>query len=105
MTIIVLLFFKQVGIGDKYIQQDEDDQEVAFQKAFTLEALVSVIGMLLVLLTAPLTAIVWGDDRLLAATIAFAFLVPAWALQMPISSCTGRCATAGRPRCSRSSRS
>ena len=32
-----LLWLKQVGIGDKYVQQDEADQELAFQKAFTLE--------------------------------------------------------------------
>ena len=30
---------KLIGIGDKYIQQDEADQELAFQKAFTLDAL------------------------------------------------------------------
>ena len=33
-----LFWFKQVGVGDKYVQQDEPDQELAFQKAFTLEA-------------------------------------------------------------------
>ena len=33
-----LFWFKQVGIADKYVQQDEADQELAFQKAFTLEA-------------------------------------------------------------------
>ena len=32
-----LLWLKQVGIGDKYVQQDDDDQERAFQLAFTLE--------------------------------------------------------------------
>ena len=43
-----LLWLRQVGIGDKYIQQDEDDQEVAFQKAFTLELMFT--GALVVLL-------------------------------------------------------
>ena len=32
-----LIWLKEVGIGDKYVQQDEADQELAFQKAFTLE--------------------------------------------------------------------
>ena len=32
-----LLWLKQVGIGDKYVQQEDDDQELAFQQAFTLE--------------------------------------------------------------------
>ena len=31
------LWLKQVGIGDKYVQQDDSDQELAFQKAFMLE--------------------------------------------------------------------
>lgn len=84
VTLIVLLFFKQVGIGDKYVQQDEDDQELAFQKAFTLEAVVCAIGTVLVLVSAPVAALAWGDDRLLLATAVFAFVVPAWALQMPI---------------------
>src|SRR3954454_5574047 len=36
-TLITLVTLKQVGIADKYIQQNEPDQEAAFQKAFTLE--------------------------------------------------------------------
>src|SRR5688572_12246977 len=36
-TLITLSWLKQLGIGDKYIQQNEPDQELAFQKAFTLE--------------------------------------------------------------------
>ena len=38
MSLGTLVWLKQVGIGDKYIQQDEGDQERAFQKAFTLES-------------------------------------------------------------------
>src|SRR3954451_294398 len=34
-----LLWLKQAGVGDKYIQQDDDDQEEAFQRAFPLEAM------------------------------------------------------------------
>ena len=41
-TLITLVWLKQVGIGDKYIQQDEPDQELAFQKAFTLELALSI---------------------------------------------------------------
>ena len=45
------LWLKQVGIGDKYVQQDESDQELAFQKAFTLELTLS--GLFLLLLFPP----------------------------------------------------
>ena len=34
-----LLWLKQAGVGDKYVQQDDADQEEAFQRAFTLEAM------------------------------------------------------------------
>ena len=84
VMMMLLLFFKQVGIGDRYVQQDEADQELAFQKAFTLEAIFSAVATVIVVAAAPLIALVYGDDRLLGATLAFAALVPAWALQMPI---------------------
>ena len=41
----VLARLKMVGISDKYIQQEEPDQELAFQKAFTLEILITVAAM------------------------------------------------------------
>ena len=41
-TLITLVWLKQVGISDKYIQQHEADQELAFQKAFTLELALSI---------------------------------------------------------------
>ena len=34
-----LLWLKQAGVGDKYVQQNDADQEAAFQRAFTLEAM------------------------------------------------------------------
>jgi hypothetical protein len=37
VSLSTLVWFKQAGIGDKYIQQNEPDQESAFQQAFTLE--------------------------------------------------------------------
>src|SRR4051812_33855059 len=38
-TLITLSWLKQVGVSDKYVQQDDPDEEHAFQKAFTLELL------------------------------------------------------------------
>ena len=37
LAITIITVIKQVTVGDKYIQQDETDQELAFQRAFTLE--------------------------------------------------------------------
>src|SRR4051795_13346672 len=43
-----LFWFKDVGVSDKYVQQDEADQELAFQKAFTMEAAMTAIFTLIV---------------------------------------------------------
>src|ERR687896_639958 len=34
-----LIWLKQVGIGDKYVQEATDDPELAYQRAFTIDAL------------------------------------------------------------------
>src|SRR5437899_2930144 len=50
VTLGLLARLKVVGIGEKYIQQDEEDQELAFQHAFTMEALVTaIVGVVLLL--------------------------------------------------------
>src|SRR3954466_2733173 len=66
ISLVTLLWLKQVGIGDKYIQQDEEDQEAAFQKAFTLEAVLT--GAVVVLLAAalPLIAKLYGVHEIIA---------------------------------------
>jgi O-antigen/teichoic acid export membrane protein len=77
---------KQVGIGDKYIQQDDPDDEAAFQKAFTLEAIMT--GGMVVLLAAatPLLALIYRAPQivlpglvLLVSLIGGIFQTPVWA--------------------------
>ena len=43
VSIGTLFWLKQVGIGDKYVQQDEPDQELAFQRAFSLEVVLTAL--------------------------------------------------------------
>ena len=45
VVLVSLLWLKQVGIGDKYVQQREGDQALAFQKAFTLELAFNALFM------------------------------------------------------------
>jgi len=80
-----LLWLRQVGIGDKYIQQDDDDQEVAFQKAFTLELMFTGALAALLTLSLPVFALVYGIPELIApglvliaALIAGVFQTPLW---------------------------
>jgi O-antigen/teichoic acid export membrane protein len=82
-TIGVLATLKMVGIGDKYIQQEEPDQELAFQKAFTLELLVSAITIVPLLAVLPVVAVVYGHWNLVAPGAVLLSVLIAYALQAP----------------------
>ncbi|MBA2348960.1 MAG: oligosaccharide flippase family protein, partial [Solirubrobacterales bacterium] len=77
-------WLKQVGIDDRYIQQDDPDQELAFQQAFTLEALFNGMLAVLLLIAVPLMALAYGESRILWPGIALLGLLPAVTLQVPI---------------------
>lgn len=77
-------WLKQVGIGDKYIQQDESDQELAFQKAFTLELLFNAVILAVLLAALPLFAAIYGRWEIVLPGLAAATVLPALALQTPI---------------------
>lgn len=75
---------RYVGIGDRFVQQDEQDQEAEFQRAFTMELFVSTavaaIGAVVLLVVAAaydIPAVVEPGLVLLAA-------IPLGALQMPL---------------------
>lgn len=75
---------KDVGIVDKYIQQDDPDEEVAFQRAFTLEALLTG-GMGLVLAAAtPLLAWAYHTPQMVLPGLIALLALPAGVLQTPI---------------------
>lgn len=74
----------QAGIVDKYIQQDDPDEELAFQKAFTLEAiLMGGVGVLLAIVT-PLLAIIYRTPEMIAPGLVSLLAIPGTVLQTPI---------------------
>lgn len=75
---------KLAAVSDKYVQQSEPDQERAFQKAFTLDLLSALILMAVMLVLAPVLALLYGQHELLLPGLALALLLPALALQSPI---------------------
>jgi PST family polysaccharide transporter len=79
-----LLWLKQVGVGDKYIQQRDDDQERAFQLAFTLELALCAVFLVLVLALVPLMVLVYGEPQLLAPGLVCSLAIVGAALQTPI---------------------
>jgi O-antigen/teichoic acid export membrane protein len=84
VTLSTVLFLKQAGIGDKFVQQDEPDQELAFQKAFTLELAFTGAWTLLFAAAVPLVVLVYGEPKLLVPGLVLVLILPAGALQAPL---------------------
>jgi hypothetical protein len=79
-----LSWLKQVGIDDKYVQQDEADQERAFQRAFTLELIVQALFGQLILAAIPIVVLAYGETKVVAPALVLLALLPAAVLQTPI---------------------
>jgi O-antigen/teichoic acid export membrane protein len=79
-----LTWLKQVGLGEKYVQQEEADQEAAFQKAFTLELVANGLLMVALLVAIPIAVAAYGQHRIVAPALAVVAVIPAYALQTPI---------------------
>jgi O-antigen/teichoic acid export membrane protein len=75
---------KQVGVGDKYIQQDDPDEEVAFQKAFTLEAIITGSFWVLLMVATPVLALVYRAPQIVAPGLVTLLAIPGAILQTPI---------------------
>ena len=84
VTLNTLGWLKQIGIGDKYVQQDEEDQERAFQKAFTLEVIFNAIFIVLLVGLLPVVAEVYGEPKLILPGLVLLAVLPAGVLQIPI---------------------
>jgi O-antigen/teichoic acid export membrane protein len=80
MTIVAL---RRVGIDEAFVQERATDERDEFARAFTVELGLGLVGALLIAALAPLLAAVYDDDRLLALTLAVAYLPLAFALQAP----------------------
>jgi O-antigen/teichoic acid export membrane protein len=80
----VLARLKVVGISDKYVQQEEPDQELAFQRAFTLELLVTAAAMVPIAAALPVVAVVYGHWKLVPPGLVLLSVLIANALQAPL---------------------
>jgi O-antigen/teichoic acid export membrane protein len=85
ITIIMTLsWLKEIGVADKFIQQAEADQEAAYQKAFTLELLLSLAFFALVVVALPLYALAYGRSEIIVPGIVLAASVPLSAFESPV---------------------
>jgi len=83
VSVITLIVFKEVGISDKFIQQSESDQEVAFQKAFTLNLLWTLPFFFVALGGIPIFALIYGRPDIIAPGSVLALAVLASGLSSP----------------------
>jgi O-antigen/teichoic acid export membrane protein len=77
-------FLKEGVVGDKYVQQDEADQERAFQRAFTLEAILNLILLVIAVAVLPLVALAYGQPEVLLPGLVLLIALPAATLQSPL---------------------
>ena len=82
--VITLAWLKQVGISDKYIQQDDADQELAFQKAFTLELAYTAIFYVFLLGALPIFALAYGRWDIVLPAFVLSLVLPIGAFTAPI---------------------
>ena len=80
-TAMTLVELKRVGIDEAFVQQSEPEQELEFQKAFTVELTLSVFVSVMIALLAPILAAIYDDWQLLPLTLAVAYLPVGFALQ------------------------
>jgi O-antigen/teichoic acid export membrane protein len=84
LTILVTLsWLKELGIMDKYVQQSEGDQRLAWQKAFTLELYSSLVFVVVVAAVLPLYALAYDRTEIIVPALVLSLSVPLFALQAP----------------------
>ncbi len=83
VTVVTLLSLKQVGIDEAFVQQDSDNQEVAFQHAFSIDLTLSAGFALLVVALSPVIGLIYGDWSLTPLMLALSLLPLLFALQAP----------------------
>ncbi|MGI8945510.1 MAG: oligosaccharide flippase family protein [Thermoleophilaceae bacterium] len=82
--IVTLSFLSELGVGDKYIQQSEPDQRLAFDRAFTLNLIVNLGFTVVMLAAVPLLAVVYGQPDIVAPGLVLALAMPAAGLLSPL---------------------
>jgi O-antigen/teichoic acid export membrane protein len=79
-----LLWLAQLGIDDKYVQQDHPDQEKAFQLAFTLQCMLAALFMVILAVGVPLFAIAYDKPEIIAPGLVLTLAMPTAALDTPL---------------------
>ncbi|MFL5886426.1 MAG: oligosaccharide flippase family protein [Thermoleophilaceae bacterium] len=74
-ALFVVAFIKDAGLSDKFIQQDEEDQERAFQRFFSLDLLLSFAVIVLAVIALPIFALAYGKADIIAPGLVLSLAV------------------------------
>ncbi len=84
VALAALLWLKEVGLQDKYVQQEEGDQALAFQRAFTLNLLWTGLFCVLIVIAMPLFGLLYGRSEIVLPGMVLALAVLGTAFHTPI---------------------
>jgi O-antigen/teichoic acid export membrane protein len=84
ITIGTLTWLKEIGVSEKFVQQDEEDQERAFQKAFTFDLMTNAALMVLMLALLPVFAVAYDQWDLILPGLLIIATLPAYSLRAPM---------------------
>ena len=84
MSLSTLVWLKQAGVGDKFIQQDEEDQALAFQRAFTIELILTAACVGLIVLALPVIVLIYDLPRLVLPSLIVALALLVSVFQAPL---------------------
>ena len=82
-AVLTVLLIKNVGIADRFIQQEEEDQERAFQKAFTINFLLGVLAVALAGIALPIFALAYGKPEIIFPGLVLSLAILGNSLQSP----------------------
>lgn len=84
LSVTAFLFVLEIGVSDRFVQQAERDQELAFQKAFTINLVWRCGFVLLAVAMLPIFAEVYGRSDILLPGVVLAFSIVGSAFQSPL---------------------
>ena len=82
-SLFLVVFVKSVGTVDKFVQQDDSDQELAFQKAFTIDLLLGGLATLLAAGALPLIALAYGQPEIILPGLVLSMVILTSSLTAP----------------------
>jgi PST family polysaccharide transporter len=78
-----LTWLKQVAIGDRYVQDEQPDEELAFQRAFTIDLLANAVLLAAGAAALPLLALAYGHGEIVVPGLVLAAALAAQSLKAP----------------------